>query len=138
MNSFLRAPLALALVSAWGLLVPAPTLASAATTVSISDCGVPKVAPTSLIISCADANRLITRISWTNWGQPVAVGRGILNWNTCTPTCVAGTYRHQGLTFRALKRTSSGKVRYTELQGPRGSFGTKGTTWTLTTPTAGS
>jgi hypothetical protein len=134
----LRVPLAAALVSSCGLLIPAASAASAATPVRMSDCGTLKIAPKSIVISCADANRSISGISWTNWGAATAVGKGILTWNTCTPTCVSGTFRHVSLTFRALRRvTSSTTTYYAELSGPSGSFGTKGTTWTLATPTAG-
>jgi len=137
MYSALRTSLALTLLSSLGVLVSAST-ASASAPVSISDCGTLKVAPSSLVISCADANRSITDIKWTNWGQAVAQGKGMLNWNTCTPTCVSGTYRHQSLTFRAQRRGTRGAhVLYLELSGPKGAFGTAGTTWTLTTPHAG-
>jgi len=133
----LRLPLALALVSPLGLL--ASTTPSAATThVTISDCGIAKVAPSSLIISCADANRSITNITWHHWGSTVATGTGTLHWNTCTPTCVAGTWRQSPLSFRATNRVTHGATTmYTALSGPRGSFGTSGTTWTLATPVAG-
>ena len=138
MTNRLRVPFAATLLSTCGLLIPAASASSAATPVRISDCGTLKVAPKSIVISCADANRSITGISWTNWGAATAVGTGIVTWNTCTPTCVAGTYRHVSLTFRALRRVTRGNVTYySTLSGPSGSFGTKGTTWTLATPTAG-
>lgn len=96
-------------------------------TVKLSNCGTFEAKPTSIVISCADANITVTHITWTGWGHATAHGVGTLNWNTCTPTCVAGTWKHKHLVFSA--RGLRGGY-YTTLVGPAGAFGT-GTTWTL-------
>jgi hypothetical protein len=117
---------------------PGAAAAGATRTTYVETCLTQSVTPGEITISCADDGRYINHITWSNWGSAQALGRGTLNWNTCTPTCVSGSYRHQSLTFRAQRRGTRGAhVLYLELSGPKGAFGTAGTTWTLTTPHAG-
>ncbi len=121
----------IAVLSTSAALVAAPALAvtaSAAPVTKLIQCNASSVAPKKIIIACADANRWISKISWTAWGSAVAHGSGTLNWNNCTPTCVAGTYRSKPITFTALAKKNNV---YTELRGPKGSFGDNSTIWSL-------
>jgi len=128
----------LTILALGGALAAAPTLmVSAAPKVNptvLSNCGTAVTSPSSITISCADANRYLSNITWTNWGKPVATGTGTLHWNTCTPTCAAGTFLHKSISFRATtKKVLHGKSTYTVLVGPAGDWGTSGTSWTLIT-----
>jgi hypothetical protein len=59
------------------------------------------VKPTSFVISCADANSEFTDLHWTGWGDETAYATGVARWNDCTPTCVAGHWRSEPVTFWA-------------------------------------
>jgi hypothetical protein len=59
------------------------------------------VRPTSFVISCADANSEFTDLHWTGWGDETAYATGVARWNDCTPTCVAGHWRSEPVTFWA-------------------------------------
>jgi hypothetical protein len=59
----------------------------------VIDCvGKPVEKPSSLTLTCADANTLLDKIRWSEWKPSIARGSAILIENTCTPTCVAGTF----------------------------------------------
>lgn len=68
------------------------TASAADTTNYIIDCAGKKVTkPSSIVITCADANVSINKIKWSSWDLNTAKGTGVLSWNTCLPkTCVAG------------------------------------------------
>ena len=68
------------------------TASAAETTNYIIDCAGKKVTkPSSIVITCADANVSINKIKWSSWNLNAAKGTGVLSWNTCLPkTCVAG------------------------------------------------
>jgi hypothetical protein len=59
------------------------------------------VEPTTFVISCADANSEFTDLHWTGWGGETAYATGVARWNDCTPTCVAGHWRSEPVTFWA-------------------------------------
>jgi len=104
------------------------TPVGAASVTTLTSCHTTAVAPKKIIIACADANRWISGIRWTGWGATFAHGTGTLHWNTCTPTCVAGTYRSRSIRFTAGPKQNNA---YSQLKGPRGSFGGTGTVWRL-------
>ena len=134
MKSKSRAIIAvLALVST---LSVAPTLlVSAAPKVTptvLSNCGASVSSQTVITISCADANRYISDITWANWGKSVATATGTLDWNTCTPSCAAGTFKQKKIVFHAEGRNVGAKLNYYRvLVGPSGAWGQKSTTWVL-------
>ena len=117
------------------LLVPNfATSASATTkgTVAIVDCGKSAVRPTSIIVTCADANRYVAAITWRNWGAATATARGTLRWNDCVPTCVAGHWHQRGVTFSATTmRHINGRSRYTRLHAAPSVWGESSPWWTL-------
>ena len=94
MKQRLRATLA----ASSGLLavvaIGASTTATAAPagTTTVIDCAGKGVArPTSITITCADAGVSVNKITWSSWRPDVAIGKGVLSWNTCLPeNCAAG------------------------------------------------
>jgi hypothetical protein len=59
--------------------------------------------PVSLILSCADANSMLTALHWTDWGDATAYATGQVTWNVCTPTCVSGHWRAEPVTLWAWR-----------------------------------
>jgi len=119
-----------------GLLVPilgAPAGASARSTVAIVDCTAkPVVKPTSIIIACADANRYVAAIAWQHWGNASASATGVLRWNDCAPSCVAGHWHHRAITFRATNiQVRHGRPLYTQLYAGAGVWGGASHWWTV-------
>jgi hypothetical protein len=59
----------------------------------VSDCGVrkPRVRPTSLTATCADAGILVGRIRWQAWLPSSAVGLATVSANDCEPDCADGS-----------------------------------------------
>ena len=77
----------------------ATTAHSAAPSVSarmvVFDCpgqAKPLVEPRSFILTCADANSVLGKLSWTSWTPGVASATGVLEENDCTPYCAAGHF----------------------------------------------
>jgi hypothetical protein len=70
------------------------------------------IKPKSYVIACADANTEIRSMTWKSWTSSSAVGTGIYEFNTCTPTCVAGHFVNDSATVTLSKPKSgtSGKV----------------------------
>jgi hypothetical protein len=50
------------------------------------------VEPKTFILSCADANSLLSGLSWTSWTSRLASATGTLQENDCTPYCAAGHF----------------------------------------------
>ncbi|MEI6361376.1 MAG: hypothetical protein WCP95_04525 [Actinomycetes bacterium] len=60
-------------------------------TVVINCVGKGQVKPKEIVITCADAGVMVTKIKWSKWTNNEAKGTGTLVWNTCLPkTCVDG------------------------------------------------
>lgn len=51
--------------------------------------GAPVVRPSTLIITCADANTLLTATHWSTWNAKGAAGTTRFGMNLCTPYCAA-------------------------------------------------
>jgi hypothetical protein len=69
--------------------------AAAATQVVVFDCpGQAKalVKPRNFILTCADANSVLAKLSWTSWTPGVASATGVLEENDCTPYCAVGHF----------------------------------------------
>lgn len=50
------------------------------------------VEPKTFILTCADANSLLSGLSWTSWTGSLASATGTLQENDCTPYCAAGHF----------------------------------------------
>ena len=84
------------------------------------DCSTLTQRPTSITLTCADGNRYINHITWATWSGTSVAASGTLNWNTCTPSCAAGTMKTRKVEFIATDRKKvNGTWLYTELKGPK-------------------
>lgn len=75
-----------------GAVITSPG-AAAASRVQVNDCGELAKKPADLVLACADANTMLTEMTWTGWSNKRAVGKGVYEANDCKPTCVEGTFR---------------------------------------------
>ena len=66
--------------------------ASTAKTVVVNCQFKPQVRPTAMILTCADANDVLTGLHWVSWGTGAAFATGIEQINDCTPYCAAGKF----------------------------------------------
>jgi hypothetical protein len=51
-----------------------------------------QVRPSAMILTCADANDVLTGLHWVSWGTGAAFATGIEQINDCTPYCAAGKF----------------------------------------------
>ena len=111
----------------------ASAVAASKPAVAIVDCGsAARVRPTTLIIACADANLYVSSITWSNWGGARASARGVLRWNDCTPTCVAGHWHRRAVNFKATTiKSRNGESLYTRLLASPGTWGGSSPWWVL-------
>jgi hypothetical protein len=47
--------------------------------------------PRQHVLSCADANSGLRKLTWSSWNSKSATGAGTYYWNDCEPNCAAGT-----------------------------------------------
>jgi len=52
----------------------------------------PLVRPRTFILTCADGNVALSKLSWTSWTPGLASATGTLEENDCTPYCAAGHF----------------------------------------------
>jgi len=75
------------------MTLPAGTLTARAQPQRLIDCsGKPVPQPAEVVLACADAGIVAGRLSWSSWSAPVATAIGDVSVNSCTPSCVAGTF----------------------------------------------
>ncbi|MFI6595754.1 hypothetical protein ACIBHX_05860 [Nonomuraea sp. NPDC050536] len=48
--------------------------------------------PASIILTCADANHVLEKLTWAQWGGLVARAAGVATVNTCDPDCAGGRF----------------------------------------------
>jgi hypothetical protein len=93
----LRLPLALAAVVAMALPVAAASAAGSSSdqlrVFFPKDCQHNVYKPKSVIVTCADANFAIKKITYSSYGTKKARGTGTASINTCEPNCAAGTFQ---------------------------------------------
>jgi hypothetical protein len=109
------------------LIAGGASSAGAATqTVVPRDCIHEAVKPHSIIITCADANFVLTGLKWSHWRRRSAAGAGSAKINDCKPSCAEGHFhkypvsvrlssahfcRNAGKTqFRRMRLTFTGRV----------------------------
>ena len=136
MNKLLRTSL-IALAGTTVLSLAAPLVASAsgaAKATSLYNCSTLTQRPREIVLSCADGNTYISKISWSCWSGASAQAKGTLHWNTCTPTCVAGTDKSKVITFTATSRRKvKGTWLYTELKDHKNTWNTGSALYSLPT-----
>lgn len=52
----------------------------------------PQARPKDFILTCADANSALERLSWTSWTPKLASASGSLVLNDCKPDCASGHF----------------------------------------------
>jgi len=77
-------------LAAAALLAVFAISASAASPLKISDCNKAASSPKLLTLTCADANTVLSGMTWSSFGGPAAEGKGTFVMNTCEPNCAAG------------------------------------------------
>jgi hypothetical protein len=66
---------------------------TAAASIVVFDClEQARVEPASFILTCADANSVLARLSWINWTAGQAIATGVHELNDCAPDCAMGTF----------------------------------------------
>ena len=66
--------------------------ASPAKTVVVNCLFKPQTRPSSVVLTCADANDVLAQLHWVSWGSSAAFATGIEQINNCTPNCAAGKF----------------------------------------------
>ena len=125
----------LAALVAPALVAPALAAASPAPARTyLYDCSTLTQKPREIVLTCADANLWVNKITWTNWSSATAKATGTLHWNTCTPTCVAGKEKTATIHFSATgRRRVRGRWLYTALTGQKNTWRTGSATFKLPT-----
>jgi hypothetical protein len=54
------------------------------------NCGTPSYRPTTIVVTCGDANNRVTGIVWQSYGTSTASGKGTARVNDCKPNCASG------------------------------------------------
>jgi hypothetical protein len=133
MNIIMRTSV-VALAGASLFTLATPLVANATGTTYLYNCSTRTQRPHEIILTCADANTYVTHITWTNWSASSAHAKGTFHWNTCTPTCVAGTNKSKAITFTATdRRKVKGVWLYTELKATKKTWNTGSALFTLPT-----
>ena len=73
-----------------GTTAPASLTATQRSTVVVGCSGQQQNRPSSLVLTCADANDALTALHWVSWANNQAFGTGTEKVNTCTPDCADG------------------------------------------------
>jgi hypothetical protein len=58
----------------------------------VFDCLPGQIRPRTFILTCADRNDYLTRLSWSAWSSAFASGTGTQMINACAPDCSVGTF----------------------------------------------
>jgi hypothetical protein len=82
-------------------LVAVPAVASSGSNRVVGECTKSQTRPTEIVLACADGNAYVNHIHWTAFGGATARGTGTYVFNTCTPNCAAGTFKHDSVRFTA-------------------------------------
>ena len=79
----------------------------------------PEVAPSTLVVACADAGTGVQDVHWTSWTPKLASGYGTFWENDCAPSCADGHFHYypslQVLWGSALVKGHPADRRYTKL-----------------------
>src|SRR5690349_24327838 len=67
------------------------TESQAVSTVVVGCSGQQQNRPSSLVLTCADANDALTALHWVGWANIQTFGTGTEKVNTCRPDCADGT-----------------------------------------------
>ena len=120
-SMFLMAGLAFGLTESAGAIPTSPAHPAPVRAV-VFDCPgqtAPLVRPTTFILTCADGNVALSKLSWSSWTPGLASAVGTLEENDCTPYCAAGHFHAYPavvvLWGSAVVKTHSGERSYVKL-----------------------
>jgi hypothetical protein len=71
---------------------PAGVRAAGTRTVVVDCLGKPQARPGTFVLTCADGNDALTRLSWTSWAPKLASAAGTQKLNDCIPYCAIGHF----------------------------------------------
>jgi hypothetical protein len=72
----------------------------------VTDCNRAKMRPSSITITCGDANAAVIDLKWSSWGGSKAHATGKFAYNDCKPSCAGGS----GKTVPATVALSGSKM----------------------------
>ena len=88
--------------------------------ITIFDCSShSSTAPSTLVLTCADANTMVKDLHWSNWGSATAAATGVGSWNDCTPDCAGGTWKSAPVAISAYRIRNG---HYTRVNGSNSSL----------------
>jgi hypothetical protein len=98
-----------------GFAAPAASAGTTHTKV-ISSCTKTTYKPPGFILFCGDGNAGIEHAAYTSWHTHRAAGSGTYFFNTCKPSCAAGTVKRYKVSFTLRRtRTVHGQRLFTRL-----------------------
>jgi hypothetical protein len=56
------------------------------------NCGHAQIRPRDFILTCADGNSYLTKLTWSTWTSPFPTATGTQMINDCVPYCADGTF----------------------------------------------
>jgi hypothetical protein len=74
----------------------------------IYNCERGRYKPSTVIVTCADANVRVRAIQWSSWTAREARGRGTALVNDCQPNCAGGRFRRYPIRLRAFRPRQTG------------------------------
>ena len=80
-----------------GLVEPVPQVYAP------KDCSTPKKKPHRITLACADADILLRKLDWSQWGGEKAKAEGWLYANNCDPNCAEGDFISYGAKVKLYK-----------------------------------
>lgn len=89
--------LALSLAGSASAAPARPAASTPIARIVVFDCpgdATPLVRPRTFILTCADANSLFAKLSWTSWTPGLASAKGLYEENDCNPYCAAGHFHN--------------------------------------------
>jgi hypothetical protein len=111
--------LAIALLAAASIAGGAASTGAATQTVVPRDCVHEAVRPHQIIITCADANFVLTGLRWSHWGRRTATGTGSAKINDCKPFCAKGHFHKYPVSVRLSSAhfcRSAGKTQFRRMR----------------------
>lgn len=77
--------------------------------------------PSSLVLTCADANSALMGLRWTDWGDSTASAAGVWSENDCTPNCATGKFSNYPATV-TVTDLRNGAYTWLEITAPTAPF----------------
>ncbi|MEV0245490.1 hypothetical protein AB0H76_02750 [Nocardia sp. NPDC050712] len=68
---------------------PAPTTMPISSVRIVNCLSQPRIRPSEIVLTCADANMIIDRMVWDSWTDSGAFGRGMESRSVCHPDCAS-------------------------------------------------